>query len=112
MKALITGGEGGLGRAMRARLEREGYEVESLDLVNGFVTTQHGEPMQQLISRDRSVAPGLLDRTDLLQMLDRACERRLRHVALSCGLGEAQTLADSQEIPNLMNLHTLFLSRS
>ena len=36
MRALVTGGEGGLGRAMRARLEREGYEVESLDLVNGF----------------------------------------------------------------------------
>jgi NAD(P)-dependent dehydrogenase (short-subunit alcohol dehydrogenase family) len=36
LKAVITGGEGGLGRAMRARLEREGYEVESLDLVNGF----------------------------------------------------------------------------
>jgi NAD(P)-dependent dehydrogenase (short-subunit alcohol dehydrogenase family) len=36
VNALITGGEGGLGRAMRARLEREGYEVESLDLVNGF----------------------------------------------------------------------------
>ncbi|NUR78207.1 MAG: SDR family NAD(P)-dependent oxidoreductase [Thermoleophilia bacterium] len=36
MKALVTGGEGGLGRAMRARLEREGYDVESLDLVNGF----------------------------------------------------------------------------
>ena len=39
MKALITGGEGGLGRAMRARLEREGYEVESLDLVSGFDVT-------------------------------------------------------------------------
>lgn len=39
MKALITGGEGGLGRAMRSRLEREGYEVESLDLVNGFDVT-------------------------------------------------------------------------
>src|SRR3954471_13086545 len=36
LKAVVTGGEGGLGRAMRARLEREGYEVESLDLVNGF----------------------------------------------------------------------------
>jgi NAD(P)-dependent dehydrogenase (short-subunit alcohol dehydrogenase family) len=36
VKALITGGEGGLGRAMRARLERECYEFESLDLVNGF----------------------------------------------------------------------------
>ena len=39
MKALVTGGEGGLGRAMRARLEREGYDVESLDLVNGFDVT-------------------------------------------------------------------------
>lgn len=38
-RALITGGEGGLGRAMQARLEREGYEVESLDLVNGFDVT-------------------------------------------------------------------------
>lgn len=39
MKAMVTGGEGGLGRAMRARLEREGYEVESLDLTNGFDVT-------------------------------------------------------------------------
>ncbi|HZT16524.1 MAG TPA: SDR family NAD(P)-dependent oxidoreductase [Gaiellaceae bacterium] len=36
MKALVTGGEGGLGRAIRARLEAEGYDVESLDLVTGF----------------------------------------------------------------------------
>jgi NAD(P)-dependent dehydrogenase (short-subunit alcohol dehydrogenase family) len=39
VKALVTGGEGGLGRAMRARLEHEGYEVESLDLVSGFDVT-------------------------------------------------------------------------
>ena len=39
MKAVVTGGEGGLGRAMRARLEREGYEVESLDLATGFDVT-------------------------------------------------------------------------
>ncbi len=39
MKALVTGGEGGLGRAMRARLELEGYDVWSLDLVNGFDVT-------------------------------------------------------------------------
>ena len=39
MKALVTGGEGGLGRAIRARLEGEGYEVASLDLVNGFDVT-------------------------------------------------------------------------
>jgi len=39
VKALVTGGEGGLGRAFRARLEREGYEVESLDLATGFDVT-------------------------------------------------------------------------
>jgi NAD(P)-dependent dehydrogenase (short-subunit alcohol dehydrogenase family) len=39
VKALVTGGEGGLGRALSARLEREGYEVESLDLTNGFDVT-------------------------------------------------------------------------
>ena len=39
MKALVTGGEGGLGRAMCARLREEGYEVESLDLVSGFDVT-------------------------------------------------------------------------
>ena len=39
MKALVTGGEGGIGRAFRARLEREGYEVESLDLTTGFDVT-------------------------------------------------------------------------
>jgi NAD(P)-dependent dehydrogenase (short-subunit alcohol dehydrogenase family) len=39
VKALVTGGEGGIGRAIRARLESEGYDVESLDLVNGFDVT-------------------------------------------------------------------------
>jgi NAD(P)-dependent dehydrogenase (short-subunit alcohol dehydrogenase family) len=42
VKALVTGGEGGLGRAMRARLEREGYDVESLDLATGFDVTDPG----------------------------------------------------------------------
>ena len=39
MRALVTGGEGGLGRAFRARLEREGYQVESLDISTGFDVT-------------------------------------------------------------------------
>jgi NAD(P)-dependent dehydrogenase (short-subunit alcohol dehydrogenase family) len=39
VNALVTGGDGGLGRAIVARLEREGYTVESLDLVNGFDVT-------------------------------------------------------------------------
>jgi len=39
VKALVTGGEGGIGRALRARLEQEGYEVEALDLRSGFDVT-------------------------------------------------------------------------
>jgi NAD(P)-dependent dehydrogenase (short-subunit alcohol dehydrogenase family) len=39
VKALVTGGDGGIGRALRARLEREGFDVESLDLTNGFDVT-------------------------------------------------------------------------
>jgi NAD(P)-dependent dehydrogenase (short-subunit alcohol dehydrogenase family) len=39
VKALVTGGEGGIGHALRARLEREGYEVRSLDLLTGFDVT-------------------------------------------------------------------------
>ena len=39
MKAIVTGGEGGIGTALRARLAHEGYEVESLDLATGFDVT-------------------------------------------------------------------------
>ena len=39
MKAIVTGGEGGIGRALRARLEREKYQVESLDISTGFDVT-------------------------------------------------------------------------
>jgi NAD(P)-dependent dehydrogenase (short-subunit alcohol dehydrogenase family) len=39
VKAIVTGGEGGLGRAFRARLEREGYQVDSLDISTGFDVT-------------------------------------------------------------------------
>jgi NAD(P)-dependent dehydrogenase (short-subunit alcohol dehydrogenase family) len=34
--ALVTGGASGIGAAIVARLEREGHEVDSLDLVDGF----------------------------------------------------------------------------
>ena len=39
MKPLVTGGRGGIGSAIVARLEREGYDVEPLDLVDGFDVT-------------------------------------------------------------------------
>ena len=36
MKAIVTGGEGGIGRALCERLRSEGYDVQSLDLATGF----------------------------------------------------------------------------
>ena len=47
MKALVTGSAGGLGQAIVARLRREGYDVEELDLVGGFDVTnpQAWEPV-------------------------------------------------------------------
>jgi NAD(P)-dependent dehydrogenase (short-subunit alcohol dehydrogenase family) len=42
VKALVTGSAGGLGRAIVARLRAEGYDVQELDLVNGFDVTDPG----------------------------------------------------------------------
>ena len=37
--ALVTGAAGGIGRAIVARLEREGVEVQAVDLADGFDVT-------------------------------------------------------------------------
>jgi NAD(P)-dependent dehydrogenase (short-subunit alcohol dehydrogenase family) len=39
VRALVTGGAAGLGAAMVARLEAEGFEVDVLDLTTGFDVT-------------------------------------------------------------------------
>jgi LuxR family maltose regulon positive regulatory protein len=60
--------------------------------MTSLVTTQRGEHLQQLISRDVSVARGLLDREDLLQMLDRAVTKRVTVIAAPPGSGKTSLL--------------------
>jgi LuxR family transcriptional regulator, maltose regulon positive regulatory protein len=53
---------------------------------------QHGEHLEQPISRDVSVARRLLDREDLLQMLDRAVTKRVTVVSAPAGSGKTSLL--------------------
>src|ERR1700712_4291695 len=56
------------------------------------VTTQHAEHLLQLISRDASAARGLLDRADLLQLLDRAVTKRVTVISAPPGSGKTSLL--------------------
>jgi LuxR family maltose regulon positive regulatory protein len=60
--------------------------------MTSVVTTQRGEHLQQLISRDVSQARGLLDREDLLQLLDRAVTRRVTVMSAPPGSGKTSLL--------------------
>jgi LuxR family maltose regulon positive regulatory protein len=53
---------------------------------------QHAEHLEQAISRDVSVARRLLDREDLLQMLDRAVSKRVTMVSAPPGSGKTSLL--------------------
>ena len=69
--------------------------IEALDRgdsMTSLATTQPGEHLQQPISRDVSVAPGLLDRDDLLQMLDRAVTKRVTVISAPPGSGKTSLL--------------------
>src|SRR6476646_428424 len=60
--------------------------------MSSSVTTLRGEHMEELISRDVSVAPGLLDRDDLIQLLDRAVTKRVTVISAPPGSGKTSLL--------------------
>ena len=60
--------------------------------MTSLATTQRGRHPQQPISRDVSVARGLLDREDLLQTLDRAVSKRVTVVSAPPGSGKTSLL--------------------
>src|SRR6266576_629000 len=60
--------------------------------MNGSVTTQRGEHLEQLRARDVSVARGLVDRKDLLQVLDRAVTKQVTVISAPPGSGKTSLL--------------------
>jgi LuxR family maltose regulon positive regulatory protein len=60
--------------------------------MTSLVTRRHAAHTLQLITRDVSVAPGLLDRKDLLQLLDRAVTRRVTVISAPPGSGKTSLL--------------------
>jgi LuxR family transcriptional regulator, maltose regulon positive regulatory protein len=69
--------------------------IEALDRrgrITTMATTERGEHAQQPISRDVSVARGLLDREDLLETLDRAVTKRVTVISAPPGSGKTSLL--------------------
>ena len=60
--------------------------------MTSLATTPRGEHLEQPISRDVSVAGGLLDRDDLLQLLDRAVTKRVTVISAPPGSGKTSLL--------------------
>jgi LuxR family transcriptional regulator, maltose regulon positive regulatory protein len=74
---------------------QESRAIEGLDhgaSMTSLATTRRWEQLEQLISRDVSVGRGLLDRDDLLQLLDRAVTKRVTVVSAPPGSGKTSLL--------------------
>jgi LuxR family maltose regulon positive regulatory protein len=70
---------------------RDGEKCRGTNMTS-LVTRRRGVHVPQLISRDVSVAPGLLDRKDLLQLLDRALTKRVTVISAPPGSGKTSLL--------------------
>jgi LuxR family maltose regulon positive regulatory protein len=79
-------GSNGAARSSSGRALGRGTDMASL------VTGQRAEHAPQLISRDVSGAGGLLDRKDLLQLLDRAVTKRVTVISAPPGSGKTSLL--------------------
>jgi LuxR family transcriptional regulator, maltose regulon positive regulatory protein len=69
--------------------------IEGLDRgasMTSLTTTQRGEHLEQPISTDVSPTRGLLDREDLLQLLDRAVTKRVTVISAPPGSGKTSLL--------------------
>jgi LuxR family maltose regulon positive regulatory protein len=66
--------------------------VDGFDSMTKLATTQRGRDLDQPASSDVSVAGGLLDRGDLLQLLDRAVTKRVTVISAPAGSGKTSLL--------------------
>src|SRR6185312_3062385 len=60
--------------------------------MTGLAARQRGDDVPQLILREVSAARGLLDRRDLLQLLDRAVTKRVTVISAPPGSGKTSLL--------------------
>src|SRR4051794_10499276 len=61
--------------------------------MSGSVTKQRGDHLEQLRAKDVSVARGLVDREDLLQVLDRAVTKQVTVISAPPGSGKTSLLS-------------------